>query len=101
MYMRLDQFNRADCRFPQHFKQAEEILSSVIKVHNASIDREVQVQTAGLLVPGPTLLEGEAHIRVEKMEEHKTPGSDEISAELTKAGGEILLSAIWKLIKSP
>jgi hypothetical protein len=32
--------------------------------------------------------------------EYKSPGSDEIPAELIQAGGEILLSAIHKLINS-
>jgi hypothetical protein len=34
------------------------------------------------------------------LEKYKSPGSDEITAELIQAGGEILLSAIHELINS-
>jgi hypothetical protein len=34
------------------------------------------------------------------LEKNKLPGSDQIPAELIQAGGEILLSAIFKLIHS-
>jgi hypothetical protein len=34
------------------------------------------------------------------LKNYKSPGSDEIPAELIQAGGEILLSAIHKLINS-
>jgi hypothetical protein len=47
------------------------------------------------LVPGPSLLEAE--IATAKL---KSPGSDEILAELIQAAGEILLSAFHKLINS-
>jgi hypothetical protein len=50
------------------------------------------------LVPGPSRLEVE--IAIAKLKKYKTPGSDQISAELIQAGGEILLSAIHKLINS-
>jgi hypothetical protein len=43
------------------------------------------------LVPGPS------HLEVKK---YKLSGSDEIPAELIQAGGELLLSAIQKLINS-
>jgi hypothetical protein len=39
-------------------------------------------------------------IAIEKLKNYKSPGSDEIPAELIQAGGEILLSAIHKLINS-
>jgi hypothetical protein len=50
------------------------------------------------LVPGPSRLEIE--IAITKLKKYKSPGSDQIPAELIKAGGEILLSAIHKLITS-
>jgi hypothetical protein len=34
------------------------------------------------------------------LKKHKSPGSDHISAELIEAAGEVLLSAINKLISS-
>jgi hypothetical protein len=49
-------------------------------------------------VPGPSHLEVE--VAIAKFKKHKSPGSDEIPAELIQAGGEILvlLSAIHKLV---
>jgi hypothetical protein len=56
------------------------------------------VHTAEPLVPGPSHLEVE--IAIAKLKKYKSPGSDQIPAELIKAGGEMLLSAIHKLINS-
>jgi hypothetical protein len=39
-------------------------------------------------------------IAIAKLKKYKSPGSDQIPAELIQAGGEILLSAIYKLINS-
>jgi hypothetical protein len=39
-------------------------------------------------------------IAIAKFKKYKTPGSDQIPAESIQAGGEILLSAIHKLINS-
>jgi hypothetical protein len=50
------------------------------------------------LVPVPSRLEVE--IAIAKFKKYKLPGSDQILAELIKAGGEILLSVIHKLINS-
>jgi hypothetical protein len=50
------------------------------------------------LVPGPSHLEVE--IAIAKLKKYKSPGGDQIPAELIQAGGEILLSAIHKLINS-
>jgi hypothetical protein len=50
------------------------------------------------LVPGPSRLEVETAIA--KLKKYKSPVSDKIPAELILAGGEILLSAIHKLINS-
>jgi hypothetical protein len=61
-------------------------------VHNVSDVRQIEVHTAEPLVSGPSHLEVE--IAVAKLKKYKSPGSDEIPAELIQAGGEILLSAI-------
>jgi hypothetical protein len=50
------------------------------------------------LVPGPSRLEVE--IAIAKLKKYKSPGSDQIPAELIQAGSEILLSEIHKLINS-
>jgi hypothetical protein len=39
-------------------------------------------------------------IAIEKLKKYKSPGSDQIPAELIQAGGRILLSVIHKLINS-
>jgi hypothetical protein len=67
-------------------------------VHNVSDVSQIEVHTAEPLVPGPSRLEVE--ISIAKLKKYKSPGSDQISAELIQAGGEILLSAIHKLINS-
>jgi hypothetical protein len=50
------------------------------------------------LVPGPSHLEVE--IAIAKLKKYKSPGNDQIPAELIQTGGEMLLSAINKLINS-
>jgi hypothetical protein len=50
------------------------------------------------LVPGLSRLEVETAIA--KLKEYNSPGSDQIPAELIQARGDILLSAIHKLINS-
>jgi hypothetical protein len=67
-------------------------------VHNVSDVRQIEVHTAEPLLHGPSRLEVENAIA--KLKKYKSPGSDEIPAELIQAGGEILLSATHKLINS-
>jgi hypothetical protein len=67
-------------------------------VHNVSDVRQIEVHTAEPLVPGPSRLEVETAIAT--LKQYKSPGSDQILAELIQAGGEILLSEIHKLINS-
>jgi hypothetical protein len=50
------------------------------------------------LVHGPSRLEVE--VAIAKLKNYKSPGSDQILAELIQAEDEILLSAIHKLINS-
>jgi hypothetical protein len=72
--------------------------SLLLNVHNVTDVREIEVHTAEPLVPGPSRLEVE--IAIAKLKKYKSPGSDEIPAELIQAGGKILLTAIHKLINS-
>jgi hypothetical protein len=72
--------------------------SQLLNVHNVSDFRQIEVHTAEPLVPGPSRLEVE--IAIAKLKKYKSPSSDQISAELIQAGGEILLSVIHKLINS-
>jgi hypothetical protein len=72
--------------------------SWLLNVHNVSDVRQIEVHTAEPLVPGPNRLEVE--IAIPKLKRYKSPGSDQIPAELILAGGEMLLPAIHKLINS-
>jgi hypothetical protein len=70
----------------------------LLNMHNVSDVRQIEVHAAEPLVPGPSRLEVE--IAIAELKKYKSPGSDEISAELFQAGGEMLLSEIHKLINS-
>jgi hypothetical protein len=56
------------------------------------------MHTAEPLVPGSSHLEIE--ISIAKLKKYKSPGSDRIPAELYQAGGETLVSVIYKLMNS-
>jgi hypothetical protein len=72
--------------------------SQLLSVHNVSEVRQIKVHTAEPLVPSPSRLDVE--IAIAKFKKYKSPGSDQIPAELIQVGGEILMSAIHKLINS-
>jgi hypothetical protein len=74
---------------PTIFEKMEELLFSVGRIG---------VHTAEPLVPGPSRLEVE--IAIAKSKKYKSPGNDQIMAELIQTRGKILLSAIHKLINS-
>jgi hypothetical protein len=59
---------------------------------------QIEVHTAEPLIPD--LSPFEVEIAIAKFERYKSPGSDQIPAELIQAGGEILLPEIHKLINS-
>jgi hypothetical protein len=63
--------------------------SQLLNVHNVGDVRQIEVHTAEPLVPGPSRLEVESAIA--KLKKYKSPGSDQIPAEVIQAGGEILL----------
>jgi hypothetical protein len=67
-------------------------------VHDVSDVRQIEVHKTEQLVPGASCLEVE--IAIIKLKKYKSPGSDQILAELIHAGGKILLSVIHKLINS-
>jgi hypothetical protein len=60
--------------------------SQLLNMHNVSDVRQIEKHTTEPLVPGPSRL--------------KSPGSEQIPAELIQAGGKMLLSAIHELITS-
>ena len=55
-----------------------------------------EIHTAEPLVPEPSALEAE--LPIEKLKSHKSPGIDQIPAELIKAGGTTIRGVIYKLI---
>jgi hypothetical protein len=75
----------------------ENYLFQLLNVHVSDV-KQVEVHTFQPLVPGHSRLEVETAIA--KFKVYKSPGSEEISAELLQAGGEMLLSAIHKLVNS-
>ena len=60
--------------------------------------RQAEIHKAEPLVPEPSVCEVE--LAIEKLKSYKSPGIDQIPAELIKAGGRTLRSAIHKLIIS-
>jgi hypothetical protein len=58
--------------------------------------RQTEIQTAQPFVPEPSATE--IGIAIRKLKRYKSPGSDQIPAELIQAGGKILHSEIHKLI---
>jgi hypothetical protein len=72
--------------------------AQLLNVHNVSDVRQVEIHTAEPLVPGPSCLEVE--IAIAELMKYKSPGSDQILAEVLQAESEILLFVIHKLINS-
>jgi hypothetical protein len=67
----------------------------VLNVHGVHNVRQKYIQTAEPLVPEPSLVKVE--IAIGKLKSCKSLGTDQILAELIKAGGETLCSEIHKL----
>jgi hypothetical protein len=65
-------------------------------VHSVSDLRQIEVHIAEPLVPDSSLFVVE--IAIAKLKKHKSPGSDEIPAELIQAEGETFLSEIHNLV---
>ena len=58
--------------------------SQILNVHGVSDVRQAEMNTAEPLVPEPSTLE--VDLVIEKLKSHKSPGIDQIPAELIKAG---------------
>jgi hypothetical protein len=72
--------------------------SQILNVRGVSDVRQAERHTAEPLVSEPSVLEVE--LAIEKLKSHKSPGVDQIPAELIKAGGRTIRCAIYKLIIS-
>jgi prolipoprotein diacylglyceryltransferase len=70
--------------------------NQVINVHGVHDVRQMDIHTAEQSVPEPSLVEVE--IVIGKLKSYKSPGTDNIPAELIKAGGETLCFEICKLV---
>ena len=80
--------------------------SQLFNVHRAKVFGQAEIHTAEPLVPEPSASEFE--LAIEKLKSHKSPGIDQIPAELIKAGGRTicleinkLITSIWKKEKLP
>ena len=72
--------------------------SQLLNVHGVNDIRQGEIHTAEPLVPEPSAFEVE--LAIEKLKSHKSPSTDQISAEMIKAAGRTIRCAIHKLIIS-
>ena len=70
--------------------------SQILNVHGVNDDRQTEIHTADPLVPQPSA--SEVELVIEKLKSHKSPGIDQMPAELIKAGSETFRCEIHKLI---
>jgi hypothetical protein len=68
----------------------------LLNVHGVNDVRQTKIHTADPLIPEPSSFEVE--IAIEKLKRYKSPGTDQMPAELIQAGGSTLRSEIHKLI---
>jgi hypothetical protein len=74
----------------------KKFFNQVLNVRGVHDVRQMDTHKAKPLVPEPSLVEVE--IAIGKLRSYKSPGTDQIPAELIKAGGETLYSEIQILI---
>jgi hypothetical protein len=72
--------------------------SQILNVHGGIEVRQAEIHTAEPFVPEPSALEDE--LAIEKLKSNKSPGINQIPAELIKAGHRTICCAIHKLIIS-
>ena len=72
--------------------------SQLLNVHEVNNIRQAEIHTVEPLVLEPSAFEVE--LAIEKLKNHKSPGIDQIPAELIKAGGRTIRCEIHKLIIS-
>ena len=76
----------------------EKISPSYSNLHGVKDVGQAEIHTAEPLVPEPSFPEVE--LAIDKLKSHKSPGIDQIPAELIKAGGRTICLEIHKLIIS-
>jgi len=67
--------------------------SQLFKVHGVKNVGQVEIHTAEPLVLGPSV--SEVELAIDELKSHKSPGIDQILAELIKAGG---VQFAWRFI---
>ena len=72
--------------------------SQLLNVHGVNDIKHTDIHTAEPLVPEPSAFE--AGLAIEKLKSHKSPGIDQIPAELIMEGGRTIRYQIHKLIVS-
>ena len=72
--------------------------SQIFNLHGVKDVRQAEIHTAEPLVPEPSAAEVE--LAIDKLKSHKSPGIDQIPAELIKAEGRTICLEIHKLITS-
>ena len=70
----------------------------LLNLHGVNDVRQTEIQTGQPLLPEPSAFEFE--MSIEKLKRSKSPGTDQISAELIKAEGRTIRSEIQKLVNS-
>ena len=73
-------------------------ISQLLNVQGVNDVRQAEIHTAEPLVPEPSAFE--VGMAIEKLKRQKSPGIDQIPAELIKTGGKTIRPAIHKLINS-
>ena len=72
--------------------------SQLFNVHAVKDVGQAEIHTAEPLIPEPSA--SEVELALDKLKRHKSPGIDQIPAELIKAGGRTIFLEICKLITS-
>jgi len=72
--------------------------SQLFNVHGVKEVGQAEINTAEPLVPEPSA--SEVELAVDKLKSHKSPGTDQIPAELIKVGGRTTCLEIRKFIAS-
>ena len=72
--------------------------SQILNVHGVNDVRQTKIHTADPLVPETSA--SEIELAIEKLKRHKSPGIDQMPAELIKGGSKTIRCEIHKLIIS-
>ena len=72
--------------------------SQLFNLHGIKGDRQAEIYSAEPLVPESSA--SEVELAIDNLTSHKSPGIDQITAELIKAGGRTIYLEIYKHIIS-